>query len=147
MSVNMAGPNAETLTSLARARVLFGRTVWATVDRLNGMEYRNVNNLPRLLEVLDESKPNYNRIVAFHTDHIRINHYPMGKLQEVAQRIADTRKKLEAEADKLAGKLDGLDAKAPAAFERGNAIIDQHGADIDAMDSELRQLSNLPLDK
>ena len=70
----------------------------------------------------------------------------MGKLQAVAQRIRQTKTNLEAEADKLAGKLDELDKKAPAAFERGHTIIAQHNADVDAMDSELRQLSNLPLD-
>lgn len=69
----------------------------------------------------------------------------MGKLHQVAQRIADTKKKLEAEADKLNEKLDGLDAKAPDAFAKGHAIIEQHNADVDAMESELRQLSNLPL--
>lgn len=66
----------------------------------------------------------------------------MGKLHLVAQRIAATRAKLDAEADKLAAKLDGLDAKAPAAFDRASTIIESQNADIDNMDSELRQLSN-----
>lgn len=68
----------------------------------------------------------------------------MGKLHLVAQRIGDTRKRLDAEADKLAAKLDSLDAKAPEAFSRADAIIASQNADIDNMESELRQLSNLP---
>ena len=70
----------------------------------------------------------------------------MGKLQAVAQRIRQTKLGLELEADRLAAKLDELDKKAPAAFERGHSIISQHNADVDAMDAELRQLSNLPLE-
>lgn len=71
----------------------------------------------------------------------------MGKLHEVALRIAETRKSLEGEADKLSTRLDDLSKKAPAAFGHANALLDSHNADIDAMESELRQLSNLPLDK
>lgn len=69
----------------------------------------------------------------------------MGKLQEVAARIAATQKKLNDEADKLALELDGLDKKAPEAFDRGHRIVAQHNADIDAMKTELAQLSNLPI--
>ena len=69
----------------------------------------------------------------------------MGKLHQVAQRIASTKKTLEAQADKLALRLDELDKKGPDAFGNANAILDQHHADLDAMESELRQLSNLPL--
>ena len=71
---------------------------------------------------------------------------PMGKLQEVALRIKQTKAHLEFEADKLLTRLDGIDQKAPSAFDRGNAILDQHNTDLDAMDSELRQLSNIPLE-
>ncbi len=76
---------------------------------------------------------------------IRAYKRPMGKLQEVAQRIAATQKKLNEEADRLSGRLDEVDKKAPAAFERGHQILTQHNADLDAMENELRQLSNLPL--
>ncbi len=69
----------------------------------------------------------------------------MGKLQEVAQRIAATQKRMNDEADKLASRLNEMDGKIPAAFERGHAIVNQGHADIDAMEAELRQLSNLPL--
>ena len=70
----------------------------------------------------------------------------MGKLQAVAERIKDTKAKLEAEADKLASRLDDLDKKAPAAFDRGHSFLDAQHADLTAMEAELRQLSNLPLD-
>jgi hypothetical protein len=69
----------------------------------------------------------------------------MGKLQEIALRIAKTKESLDAEADKLSARLDEIDRKAPEAFTRGKAVIDQHSADLDAMEAELRQLSNVPL--
>ncbi len=69
----------------------------------------------------------------------------MGKLQEVAQRIAATQKLLNSEADRLAERLTEVEKKAPQAFDRGHQILNQHNADLDAMESELRQLSNLPL--
>ena len=70
----------------------------------------------------------------------------MGKLHEVAERIKRTKASLESEADKLMAKLDGVDKKAPDAFSRGHAVIDQQSSDIDTMDAELRQLSNIPLE-
>lgn len=72
--------------------------------------------------------------------------HPMGKLHEVAERIKRTKASLESEADKLMAKLDGVDKKAPDAFSRGHAVIDQQSSDIDTMDAELRQLSNIPLE-
>ena len=70
----------------------------------------------------------------------------MGKLTSVAQRIAEAKAKMDAEADKLADKLDVLNAKAPDAFSRAHGIIDSSNADLDGMDADLRQLSNLPPD-
>jgi hypothetical protein len=66
-----------------------------------------------------------------------------GKLHSIAQRIAATKKSLDNQADQLAARLDDLDKKAPDAFKSANALIDQHNTDIDAMEAELRQLSNL----
>jgi len=70
----------------------------------------------------------------------------MSKLSAVADRIKQTKKRLDDEADKLMNKLDGLDVKAPAAFDRGHAFLTQQHAEVDAIDDTLRQLSNLPLD-
>ena len=65
-----------------------------------------------------------------------------GKLHGIAQRIAATKKSLDDQADKLAQRLDDLDKKAPEAFTKASALIEQHNTDIDAMEGELRQLTN-----
>lgn len=70
----------------------------------------------------------------------------MSKLQAIADRIKDTKRKLDDEADKLAVKLDGIDKNAPAAFDRGHRFLDAQQADVAAIEDTLRQLSNLPLD-
>jgi methyl-accepting chemotaxis protein len=75
-----------------------------------------------------------------------LNGKRMGKLHDVAQRVAQTRQRLSDEADKIAARLDQIDQKAPNAFANAHSILDQHNADIDAMEAELRQLSNLPLE-
>lgn len=71
----------------------------------------------------------------------------MGKLSDLADRIKDTKARLEAEADNLASKLDDIDALAPKAFERGHAFIEAQQAEVDEIDAVLRQLSNLPLER
>lgn len=70
----------------------------------------------------------------------------MGKLSAIADRIKDTKTRLEAEADKLAAKMDGIDAEAPKAFARGHAFLDAQSAEVAEIEDTLRQLSNLPLD-
>lgn len=66
----------------------------------------------------------------------------MGKLSEIGQRMAKAKAMVAAEADKLAAKIDAFEHKVPETFANANKILDQHSADIDAMDSELRQLTN-----
>jgi hypothetical protein len=73
----------------------------------------------------------------------RIKH--MGKLQEVAARMRETKVKLDAEADKLAARLDELDTKAPKAFDHGHQFLDMQHKDVDGLEEGLRQLTNLPL--
>jgi len=126
------------------------RALTAKVKEINRRYKRTeISNLDRLLELLDQEAKEkigkFRRGVAYLEDEIRIKWSQMGKLQSVAERIRDTKRRLEGEADNLAKKLDALEAKAPAAFDRGHQVLDQHNADLDAMDSELRQLSNLPL--
>lgn len=70
----------------------------------------------------------------------------MGKLSSLAERIRDTKASLEAQADQLAVKLDGIDAAAPTAFARGHAFVDAQAAEVGEIEDTLRQLSNLPLD-
>lgn len=74
----------------------------------------------------------------------------MGKLSAMADRIRDTKARLEAEADKLGAKLgaklDGIDKAAPTAFARGHTFLDAQAAEVAEIEDTLRQLSNLPLD-
>src|SRR5690242_13305131 len=128
--------------------------------------FKNITNLPRFLENIGDGKVTFGSdgihvewtdklenglknaipVIQSYADIARgIQDLKMGKLASVAQRIAETRKKLESEADKLAGRLDDMDKKAPEAFNRAHTILDSHNADIDDMDAELRQLSNIPL--
>ena len=71
---------------------------------------------------------------------------PMGSLQDVARRIADARKSLTTEADKISERVDDLLKKAPEVLDRAHTIVGQSVADLAAMEDELRQLSNLPFD-
>ena len=68
----------------------------------------------------------------------------MGKPTSLAQRIAQTKKHIEDQSDALALKLDALDKKIPEAFGHADHVISQHSGEVDAMDAEMRQLSNLP---
>lgn len=70
----------------------------------------------------------------------------VGKLSAIAERIRDTKKRLDDEADKLAARLDDIDAASPKAFDRGHAFIKSQQSEVDEIESTLRQLSNLPLD-
>lgn len=70
----------------------------------------------------------------------------VGKLSAIAERIRDTKTRLESEADKLGAKLDMIDQAAPVAFQRGHAFIAAQHAEVNEIESTLRQLSNLPLD-
>lgn len=70
----------------------------------------------------------------------------MGKLSAIADRIRDTKARLDAEADKLAARMDDIDKAAPVAFSRGHAFLSDQQAQVDEIEGTLRQLSNLPLD-
>ena len=69
----------------------------------------------------------------------------MSKLAAIAERIKDTKTRLDAEADKLAERLDAVDAKAPGAFDGAHAFLAKQDAEIQAIEDTMRQLSNLPL--
>lgn len=71
----------------------------------------------------------------------------VGKLSAIAERIRDTKTRLESEADKLGAKLDMIDKAAPVAFQRGHAFIAAQHAEVNEIEDTLRQLSNLPLDE
>ena len=67
---------------------------------------------------------------------------PMGKLAEAAERIRAAKKKLDAEGDALIAKLGDLEGQAPGVFNAAHGAIGAQKADLDALESELRQLSN-----
>jgi cell pole-organizing protein PopZ len=67
---------------------------------------------------------------------------PMGKLAEAAERIRAAKKKLDAEGDALIAKLGDLEGQAPGVFNAAHGAISAQKADLDALESELRQLSN-----
>lgn len=71
----------------------------------------------------------------------------VGKLSAIAERIRDTKKRLDDEADKLATRLDDIDHAAPKAFDRGHRFLDSQESEVNEIEETLRQLSNLPLDE
>lgn len=70
----------------------------------------------------------------------------MTKLQQLAERIASTKARLDGEADKLAERLDAIDKDAPAIFERSREFLDEQKKDVAIIEATLRQLSNVPFD-
>lgn len=70
----------------------------------------------------------------------------MSKLTSVADRIRDTKKRLEDKADALNRQLDGTDKLEVEAFARASQFLDMQAAEVDEIDKTIRQLSNLPLD-
>jgi hypothetical protein len=70
----------------------------------------------------------------------------MSKLASVTERIRETKQMLDEEGDKLMVRLDQVQAAAPATLARAHTVIDQQVADVGALEAELRQLSNAPLE-
>ena len=107
--------------------------------------FQNVTNEPRLLQALSPHEVHHTQagveLVWRHRE--KITEPRMGKLHEAALRIKAKKAELEAEADKILKRLDGLDAKSPDVFDKAGRAISAQNADLDAMDTELRQLSNL----
>lgn len=69
----------------------------------------------------------------------------MGKLGEIADRIAEKKKCHDAKADEWAKRLDAIDKREPEAFAIGDSVIEERETDLHQMESDLRKLSNLPL--
>lgn len=68
----------------------------------------------------------------------------MGKLSAFADRMKDTKARLEVEVDRLNVKLDGIDQAAPKAFDQSHRFLDAQAGEIQEIEDTLRQLSNLP---
>lgn len=69
----------------------------------------------------------------------------MATLASIADRLTQTNKTLDDEADGLATKLNELDKIAPDAIANAHAFIDAKKAEVLAIEATLKQLSNLPL--
>jgi hypothetical protein len=69
----------------------------------------------------------------------------MSKLSEVASRIKQKKAAYDAKADEWGRRLDALDRREPEAFAVGDAVVAEREMDLKSMESDLRQLSNLPL--
>ena len=63
----------------------------------------------------------------------------MSKLAQVAERIAQTRRWLDQEADRLADRLDQIEKRAPAAFQNAHRILDEQQRDLDATEQMVQQ--------
>jgi hypothetical protein len=63
----------------------------------------------------------------------------MSKLAQVAERIAQTRRWIEQEADRLAARLDQIEKRAPAAFQNAHRILDEQQRDLDATEQMVQQ--------
>jgi hypothetical protein len=71
--------------------------------------------------------------------------HKMSKLTAIADRIKETKERLDKEADALAVRLDEIDAAAPKAFDTAHAFLDLQKQEVASIDGTLRQLTNLPL--
>ena len=69
----------------------------------------------------------------------------MTKLSSIGDRIAAKKKAHDAKADEWGSRLDSIDAREPAAFAAGDAVLAEREQDIDQFERDMKQLSNLPL--
>ena len=63
----------------------------------------------------------------------------MSKLAAVAERLAQTRRWLDQEADRIAARLDQLEKRAPAAIQNAHRILDEQQRDLDATEQMVQQ--------
>jgi hypothetical protein len=70
----------------------------------------------------------------------------MSRLAAVAERLAQTRRWLDQEADRLAARLDQLEKRAPAAIQTAHRILDEHQRELDATEMMVQQWLNATAD-
>lgn len=72
--------------------------------------------------------------------------YHMAGPAAVADRLKALKKKIEDQSDALLAKIETMDATAvPNAFAKGEAFLSGMKSDVDNLEAELSQLTNLPL--
>ena len=108
----------------------------------NWKDYQNFKiNFDKLQNELDRKTENLKSATVIAKALVRKSN--MSKLSEVAQRIAAVKKRLSDEADDLMSKLDGIEQKEASAIEGAQSLVNSQASDIDALDAEIRQISNL----
>lgn len=81
------------------------------------------------------------RIIAAAIINKKRDENQMGKLSSLAQRIAEGKLKLEADADVIASDLDDvLTNKAPAAMDNARIVVAGMKNDVAELDSEIREV-------
>ena len=70
----------------------------------------------------------------------------MSKLAAVAERLAQTRRWLDQEADRLAARLDQLEARAPAAIQNAHRLLDDQLKEVEATEQMIQQWVNASLE-
>jgi len=63
----------------------------------------------------------------------------MSKLAAVAERLAETRRWLDQEADRLAARLDQLEKRAPAAIQTAHRLLDEHQRGLEDTERMVQQ--------
>lgn len=72
--------------------------------------------------------------------------YKMAGPAAVADRLKALKQTIEAESDKLLGEIEGIASqKVPGAFAKGRQFLAGMQQDVDNLEAELSQLTNLPL--
>lgn len=69
----------------------------------------------------------------------------MSKLHEAASRIAGVKAANDADGDELMAKMDEIERIRPGAKANAHAFLNDQKAELESIESTLRQLSNLPL--
>ena len=64
----------------------------------------------------------------------------MSNLAAVAERLAQTRRWLDQEADRLATRLDQLERRAPAAIQHAHRLLDEQQKDLEATEQMILQM-------
>lgn len=66
----------------------------------------------------------------------------MSKLADVAERLAETRRWLDQEAERLAARLDQLEKRAPAAIQTAHRLLDEQLRGLEATERMVQQWMN-----
>lgn len=70
----------------------------------------------------------------------------MSKLSALTEALADTTKMLDGEADKVMVLLQQTNESAPKAFERATNYVLSKRQEVEDINAQLKQLTNLPLE-